>query len=87
MTFKTILLGGALATAAMTLAVPASAYIACNRNGDCWHTERRVGPRGARFRYHPDDWYFHQNWDDRRYRWRAYREGRGYWRNGVWITF
>jgi len=37
---------------------------------------------------HPDDWYFHRHWDsDRDYHWRGYHEGRGYWRNGVWITF
>jgi hypothetical protein len=35
---------------------------------------------------HPDDWYFHQRWDDR-HRWRDYHEGRGYYRDGIWVPF
>jgi len=63
---------------------PASAYLACNRDGDCWHTESRVRAPGVRFDYYPDDWYFHQRWDgDRHYR--DYHEGRGYYRGGIWI--
>src|SRR6266567_3409530 len=74
--------------AAMALAAPASAYIVCNREGDCWHTDSRFDRPGIRFEYHPDDWYFHRGWGDRdREHWRGYHEGRGYWRNGVWITF
>jgi hypothetical protein len=76
-------IGAVVATTA-----PASAYVACNRFGDCWHSE-------ARYHYapsvgvtiHPDHWYFHRNWDRGRYRWRGYREGRGYYRNGIWVTF
>ena len=85
---RTVLLGamtGAAALAAMTLS--ASAYVACNREGDCWHTESRYAPPGVHFEFHPDDWYFHRHWDaDNRRHWREYHEGRGYWRNGVWIT-
>jgi hypothetical protein len=89
MKIRTMVLGTLAAVGGlMAMAAPASAYIACNRWGDCWHTERRWAPPGVRFEYHPDDWYFHRSWDDdRRWRWRAYHEGRGYWRNGVWITF
>ena len=48
----------------------------------------RYRGRASRFDYHPDDWYFHRRWEgDRDHRWRDYHEGRGYWRNGVWITF
>jgi len=82
-------LAGAVAGAGALLAItlPASAYIACNREGDCWHTEdRTVPPPGVHFSFHPDDWYFHRHWNDEHMRWRDYREGRGYWRNGVWIT-
>jgi hypothetical protein len=68
--------------------MPASAYIACNREGDCWHTEERIVRPGIRFEYHPDDWYFHRHWGEgERMRYRDYHEGHGYWRNGVWITF
>ena len=68
-------------------ATTASAYIACNHEGgDCWHTDKRVRAPGVTFDYHPDDWYFHQTWtgSDRHYR--DYHEGRGYYKNGIWIT-
>ena len=86
MTMKSLLLGAAAATSVLiAMAAPASAYVACNRDGDCWHTESRYAAPGVRFDYHPDDWYFHQRWDDHRH-WRDYHEGRGYYRGGVWIT-
>jgi hypothetical protein len=70
--------------ASVATAGPASAYLACNRDGDCWHTESRVHAPGVRFDYHPNDGYFHQRWDgDRHYR--DYHEGRGYYRGGLWI--
>ena len=90
MTLKTVLLSAALATGALAgMAIPASAYIACNSDGDCWHVDSRYAARPAlRFDDHPDDWYFHREWrDNDRPRWRTYHEGRGYWRGGVWVTF
>ncbi|HUO21988.1 MAG TPA: hypothetical protein VMU59_05675 [Caulobacteraceae bacterium] len=75
-----------LGVSAMAVA-PASAAIACNKAGECWHVDRR--PRYAPalgIVIHPDDWYFHQHWDND-HRWHDYRDGRGYWRNGVWVTF
>jgi hypothetical protein len=93
MKLRTLLLSAVVGAGALTaMAAPASAYIACNRWGDCWHTDQRYERPGIRFDYHPDDWYFHRHWGDGdrdhdRRRWREYREGRGYWRNGVWITF
>jgi hypothetical protein len=82
--FAALMATGALAATA----VPASAYIACNREGgDCWHTEKREHAPGIRFDFHPDDWYFHQRWDaDRDHHYRDYHEGRGYYKGGVWIT-
>jgi len=93
MKIRTLVLGalaGAGALAAM--AAPASAYIVCNNEGDCWHSETRYNRPGISFQYHPDDWYFHRRWEgDRwdRYHYRPWRDdaARGYWRNGVWITF
>ena len=87
MTMKKLLLGAALTAGAMIgVASSASAYVACNGEGDCWHTESRYRYPGAGFTSHPDDWYFHQTWgSDRRFR--DYHEGRGYWRGGVWVTF
>lgn len=73
--------------AAIALASPASAYVVCNRDGDCWHTDRRWGYPGVGYEWHPDDWYFHRAWAGDRYHWREYHDGRGYWRGGVWVTF
>jgi len=67
----------------------ASAYTVCNRAGECWHTD-------ARYKYHehgivvrPDSWYKARDWDhEKHYRWRSEEHhDRGYYRNGVWITF
>jgi hypothetical protein len=74
---------GALVASSVT----ASAYVACNRDGDCWHTDSRYHAPGIHFDFHPDDWYFHRHWDsDREHHWREYHEGRGYYRGGVWVT-
>jgi len=88
MTFKQALLSTLIGAGALALtAGSASAYVACNRDGDCWHTETRVHAPGVRFDFHPDDWYFHRHWDnDSRYHYRDYHAGRGYYRNGIWIT-
>ena len=87
MTTKMVLLGAAAAvTALIGLVAPASAYVVCNREGDCWHTEARYRYPGEGYVSHPDDWYFHQRWDDRAH-YRDYHDGRGYYRNGLWVTF
>ncbi len=65
---------------------PASAYVACDRAGDCWHVQDRVRyPRSAGITIHPDDWRWGRR-DRDRYRFREH-DGRGYWRGGVWIQF
>jgi hypothetical protein len=65
----------------------ANAAIVCNQSGDCWHTHHHWAYPGGGFVYHPDDWYFHRHWDNGPYHWRDWHEGRGYYRNGVWIPF
>jgi len=83
---KKVLLNAAIGVGlSLAAAVPASAYIACNRDGDCWHTDSRVRAPGLSFTYHPDDWYFHQTWNGNLH-YRDYHEGRGYYKGGVWIT-
>lgn len=82
---KLILAGSIAAGLSLALAAPASAYIACNHDGDCWHTDSRVKVPGVTFDYHPDSWYFRQKWDANRH-FRDYHEGRGYYKNGVWVT-
>ena len=86
---KTMLTGAAAALFGVmgvaATASSASAYVVCNHDGDCWHTDQRVRVPGATFDYHPDDWYFHQHWDGGDRHFREYHEGRGYWRSGVWV--
>ena len=88
---KTIL---ATAAVASTLGVgfvavtsaPASAYVACNRAGECWHSDSRYRAPGFALTFHDDAWRARQHWTGR-HMWRENHEGRGYYRNGVWITF
>ena len=70
-------------------ATSASAYTVCNRAGECWHTDARYKYREPGIAVHPDDWYFHRDWDhDKDHRWRhEEHRDRGYYRDGVWIHF
>jgi hypothetical protein len=71
-----------VATVAIT-ATSASAWIACNREGECWHVKDRYAYRAEYgVVIHADNW----RWRGARYRWHEH-EGRGYWRNGIWISF
>jgi len=84
---KSFLLPATLAVAGLAYStIGASAYVACNAAGDCWHTESRYHYPGVGFSIHPDDWYFHQTWDANHH-FREYNKGRGYWKGGVWVTF
>ena len=72
---------GALAAASTA----AGAYTVCNRYGDCWQTSDRYDyPARLGVRFYGDDWRYHHRYG---YHWRDRHDGRGYWRNGVWITF
>jgi hypothetical protein len=67
----------------------ASARVVCNSEGDCWHVDQsyRYHP-DVHVEFHPDSWYFHNDWDHDQHRhWRGHHDGRGYWRNGAWVTF
>jgi hypothetical protein len=78
--------GALLAAAAVTaLSSPASARVACNRYGDCWRVaDNYTYPPALGVRFYSDSYYNHR-WPHRH--WRTDHPGRGYWRNGVWITF
>ena len=65
----------------------AGAAVVCNRWGECWHTHHHWAYPGGGYVWHSDDWYFHRQWGSGPYRWHDWRGGRGYWRNGVWVTF
>ena len=91
MTIRKLMTTGAVATmiGLGTLAATstgAEARTVCNRFGDCWHESNRYDyPATVGVRYYGDNY----NWRDRyhRHHWRDHHEGRGYWRNGLWITF
>jgi hypothetical protein len=85
MMIRTLVLGAAAAVGAMAaLSAPASAYVACNSDGDCWHTTDHYTYQPAfGVTVHDDAWKWGQ---DDKYRWHEH-EGRGYWRNGAWVTF
>ena len=78
--FKTAALA-VLGTVAVTAG--ASAAVVCNQDGDCWRTKERLTyPPEARVQIYEDDYTLGPT-----YRWRDAREGRGYYRGGVWIGF
>ena len=62
----------------------ASAYVVCNNEGECWHVrDQYTYPTGFGIVVHDDNW----RWGDAdHYRWHEH-DGRGYWRNGLWVTF
>ena len=62
----------------------ASAAVACNAEGFCWHVRGSYAYRPEfGVVVHPDNWRWGAN---EHYRWREHA-GRGYWRNGAWIRF
>ena len=88
MTFlKSALVKGALAgvMASAAIVTTASANVACNAAGECWHVRDRLDyPAGVGITFHNDNWgRMHRHG----YHWRTDRFDRGYYRNGVWITF
>lgn len=87
---KTALVKGAIMAAvagsAIAAASTASADVVCNRWGECWHVHDRMAyPPNIGFSYHNDAWGDHHRYGH--WRWRQDRFDRGYYRNGVWITF
>ncbi|HEY1752397.1 MAG TPA: hypothetical protein VGG29_14145 [Caulobacteraceae bacterium] len=89
-TFKTALATGAavavLAGGALALGPSASADVACNRWGECWHVHDRLAyPGGVGIVWHSDAWAARHHAG--RWRLRQDASGRGYYRNGMWIAF
>ncbi|MGD0189357.1 MAG: hypothetical protein ABSD74_01315 [Rhizomicrobium sp.] len=72
------------ATALALSTASASAEIACNGEGECWHVHGHYDWKPEfGVTVHPDGW----TWGATdHYTWREHR-GRGYWKNGVWIKF
>jgi hypothetical protein len=69
------------AAAVAITATSASAYVVCNREGECWHTAHPFRYPPNTVYIHPDGWAWGVN---DHYRWHEHH-GRGYWRGGVWI--
>ncbi len=89
-TIRKLLTGGAIAalvgiSALAATSTAASARTVCNRDGDCWHeSDRYQYPATFGVRFHNDRW--HRDHHDRNH-WRDNHEGRGYYRQGLWVTF
>ncbi len=89
MTIRKLMTTGAVAAVLGICALAATttvaeARIACSRFGDCWQVRDRYDyPSTLGVRYYGDNW----RWRNRGYHWRGYHDGRGYWRNGIWVTF
>jgi len=90
MTIRNLLTTSAIAAlvglgAIVSTTVGADARTVCNRDGDCWHESSRYAyPATVGFRFHNDSW--HRNHHDH-YNWRDNHDGRGYYRQGVWVSF
>lgn len=78
----------ALAASTAALAVPASAAIVCNEDGDCWRVKERYEYRPEfKVRVYEDSWKWRDD-ENAKYRWRESRPNRGYYgKGGVWIDF
>ena len=71
--------------AILTSTVGADARTVCNRDGDCWHESSRYDyPATVAFRFHDNGWHRHHR---DHYNWRDNHDGRGYYRQGVWVSF
>jgi len=79
---KAALAVGAMAAGLALAATTASAEVACNRWGECWHVHDHIAyPGEVGVVWHPD------GWRARHMHWRHDRFDHGYYRNGVWIAF
>jgi hypothetical protein len=79
---KSALMLGVLAAGMALSATAASADVACNRWGECWHVHDRLAyPSNLGVVWHPE------GWRGRHSHWRQDRADHGYYRNGVWVAF
>jgi hypothetical protein len=66
---------------------PASAYVVCNSNGDCWHADERVTFPGVTLSFHDDKWR-DEHHEDSHYSWHDpdndHDWHHGYWDHGNW---
>ena len=74
--------------ALMVTATAASAEIACNDEGDCWHVKTRHDYKPEfKVQLYPDS----HKWEgaeEKNHRWREHEgDDRGYWNKGIWLKF
>jgi hypothetical protein len=66
---------------------PAWAFVACNKDGDCWRTGSKIQWSGVILTFHDDSWWdthkadaqYHGHDADAQHDWQT-----GYWREGEW---
>jgi hypothetical protein len=67
----------------------ASAYVTCNSNGDCWHTDEQLKIPNVTLSFHDDAWR-EQHQADKQYTWHDpdsdHDWQHGYWDHGEWHT-
>lgn len=73
------------------VAIPstASADVACNSGGECWHVQQRYSdyPPGLHVQFYGDNWR-REHEHDTHYHWMKDRDpDRGYYEHGEWHTF
>ena len=82
---KTAIAAAVAGSSLALTATVASADVVCNAYNECWHVhDRYTYPDGVGVVFHDDAWAdgHRDHW-----RWRHDRDDRGYYRNGIWITF
>jgi len=79
---KSALVMGVMAAGLVLSATAASAEVACNRWGECWHVHDHIAyPDQLGVVWHPEGWH------GRHYHWRHDRFDHGYYRKGAWVAF
>ena len=75
-------------SALFVTATAASAEIACNDEGDCWHVKTRHEYKPEfKVRIYDDKWKWEEA-ESKKYRWREHEgDDRGYWSKGIWLKF
>jgi|SRR5580692_4274355 hypothetical protein len=72
------------AAAAVLTTTAASAYVVCNGEGDCWHSDHRYVYPGISVQFYPDSW----DWRVHNFRWHDHDgDDRGYWLKDRWVVF
>jgi hypothetical protein len=90
--FRTGAIAGVVAAGAMVASISvASADVACNAYGECWHTKERfavtVYPPELGIQFYGDDWR-REHEHDAHFHWMKDRDDEhGYYSHGEWHTF